>query len=44
MPPAGPSAWPRSDTALADRASRAMHQRLGFSETERVVFFAQALD
>lgn len=33
-----------SDTTLTNRASRAVHRRLGFGETERVVFFVQPLD
>lgn len=32
-----------SDTQLANEASQAMHQRLGFDETERVVYYRRAL-
>lgn len=32
-----------SDTAIENLASQQMHQQLGFSETERVVFFKKAL-
>jgi aminoglycoside 6'-N-acetyltransferase I len=32
-----------SDAAIDNLASQQMHQRLGFTETERVVFFKKAL-
>ncbi|QII83739.1 GNAT family N-acetyltransferase [Bordetella hinzii] len=32
-----------SDTALDNHASQALHRRLGFAETERVVFFRKPL-
>lgn len=32
-----------SDAQFDDRASHAMHARLGFTETERVVFFRKPL-
>lgn len=33
-----------SDAALENQASHAMHQALGFAETERVVYFRKAID
>ncbi len=33
-----------SDALLDNAASHAMHQALGFTETERVIYFRKALD
>ena len=32
-----------SDAALSNTVSRAVHRRLGFDETERVIFFRRGL-